>query len=173
MLCLPTELIARPYLRNSILIPDFPCLMQASFYSQRRWNCFALCLASPAPIQHKAEPSAGPTPAAIPADGCAHISTLRQPLRTLDPTDPHSELQETMGHGNKAAPAPLQVLLTLFIIAEQRAFLLLTASGIFPTLAKILKGNPRCAVKAAHVLSEIAKNGESCPKITTRHFTAP
>uniref|UniRef100_A0A803WE82 Rap1 GTPase-GDP dissociation stimulator 1 n=1 Tax=Ficedula albicollis TaxID=59894 RepID=A0A803WE82_FICAL len=28
-------------------------------------------------------------------------------------------------------------------------------SGIFPTLAKILKGNPRCAVKAAHVLSEI------------------
>uniref|UniRef100_A0A8C9U3C9 Rap1 GTPase-GDP dissociation stimulator 1-like n=1 Tax=Serinus canaria TaxID=9135 RepID=A0A8C9U3C9_SERCA len=33
-------------------------------------------------------------------------------------------------------------------------------SGIFPILAKILKGNPRCAVKAAHVLSEIAKNEE-------------
>uniref|UniRef100_A0A8B9FKV8 Rap1 GTPase-GDP dissociation stimulator 1 n=1 Tax=Amazona collaria TaxID=241587 RepID=A0A8B9FKV8_9PSIT len=33
-------------------------------------------------------------------------------------------------------------------------------SGIFSTLAKILKGNPRCAVKAAQVLSEIAKNEE-------------
>uniref|UniRef100_A0A8C9L8V6 Uncharacterized protein n=1 Tax=Pavo cristatus TaxID=9049 RepID=A0A8C9L8V6_PAVCR len=32
-------------------------------------------------------------------------------------------------------------------------------SGIFLTLAKILKSNPRCAVKAAQVLSEIAKNG--------------
>uniref|UniRef100_A0A803V248 Uncharacterized protein n=1 Tax=Ficedula albicollis TaxID=59894 RepID=A0A803V248_FICAL len=41
------------------------------------------------------------------------------------------------------------------IIAEQRSFHLLRGSGIFPTLAKILKGNPRCAVKAAHVLSEI------------------
>ncbi|XP_053840063.1 LOW QUALITY PROTEIN: rap1 GTPase-GDP dissociation stimulator 1-like [Vidua macroura] len=41
---------------------------------------------------------------------------------------------------------------------KQRSFRLLRGSGIFPTLAKILKGNPRCAVKAAHVLSEIAKN---------------
>uniref|UniRef100_A0A8C3NQX1 GDS1 protein n=1 Tax=Cyanoderma ruficeps TaxID=181631 RepID=A0A8C3NQX1_9PASS len=39
-------------------------------------------------------------------------------------------------------------------------FRLLRGSGIFPALAKILKGNPRCAVKAAHVLSEIAKNEE-------------
>uniref|UniRef100_U3JWJ4 Rap1 GTPase-GDP dissociation stimulator 1 n=1 Tax=Ficedula albicollis TaxID=59894 RepID=U3JWJ4_FICAL len=38
---------------------------------------------------------------------------------------------------------------------KQRSFHLLRGSGIFPTLAKILKGNPRCAVKAAHVLSEI------------------
>uniref|UniRef100_A0A8B9ZRT8 Rap1 GTPase-GDP dissociation stimulator 1 n=1 Tax=Anas zonorhyncha TaxID=75864 RepID=A0A8B9ZRT8_9AVES len=37
---------------------------------------------------------------------------------------------------------------------------LLRESGIFLTLAKILKGNPRCAVKAAQVLSEIAKNDE-------------
>uniref|UniRef100_A0A8C0UGZ8 Rap1 GTPase-GDP dissociation stimulator 1-like n=1 Tax=Cyanistes caeruleus TaxID=156563 RepID=A0A8C0UGZ8_CYACU len=46
------------------------------------------------------------------------------------------------------------------IIAEQRSFHLLRGSGIFPTLAKILKGNPPCAVRAAHVLSEIAKNEE-------------
>uniref|UniRef100_A0A8D0KW28 Uncharacterized protein n=1 Tax=Strix occidentalis caurina TaxID=311401 RepID=A0A8D0KW28_STROC len=43
---------------------------------------------------------------------------------------------------------------------EQRSFSLLRESGIFLTLAKILKGNPRCAVKAAQVLSEIAKNEE-------------
>ncbi|XP_037996449.1 rap1 GTPase-GDP dissociation stimulator 1-like isoform X2 [Motacilla alba alba] len=43
---------------------------------------------------------------------------------------------------------------------KQRSFHLLRGSGIFPTLAKVLKGNPRCAVKAAHVLSEIAKNEE-------------
>uniref|UniRef100_A0A663F2Q9 Rap1 GTPase-GDP dissociation stimulator 1 n=1 Tax=Aquila chrysaetos chrysaetos TaxID=223781 RepID=A0A663F2Q9_AQUCH len=41
-----------------------------------------------------------------------------------------------------------------------RSFSLLRESGIFLTLAKILKGNPRCAVKAAQVLSEIAKNEE-------------
>nr|XP_009937466.1 PREDICTED: rap1 GTPase-GDP dissociation stimulator 1-like [Opisthocomus hoazin] len=43
---------------------------------------------------------------------------------------------------------------------KQRSFSLLRESGIFLTLAKILKGNPRCAVKAAQVLSEIAKNEE-------------
>uniref|UniRef100_A0A8C3CTH9 Rap1 GTPase-GDP dissociation stimulator 1 n=1 Tax=Cairina moschata TaxID=8855 RepID=A0A8C3CTH9_CAIMO len=43
---------------------------------------------------------------------------------------------------------------------KQRSFSLLRESGIFLTLAKILKGNPRCAVKAAQVLSEIAKNDE-------------
>ncbi|XP_035185399.1 rap1 GTPase-GDP dissociation stimulator 1-like isoform X2 [Oxyura jamaicensis] len=43
---------------------------------------------------------------------------------------------------------------------KQRSFSLLRESGIFVTLAKILKGNPRCAVKAAQVLSEIAKNDE-------------
>ncbi|XP_074730581.1 rap1 GTPase-GDP dissociation stimulator 1-B-like isoform X2 [Strix uralensis] len=43
---------------------------------------------------------------------------------------------------------------------KQRSFSLLRESGIFRTLAKILKGNPRCAVKAAQVLSEIAKNEE-------------
>uniref|UniRef100_A0A672U3X5 Rap1 GTPase-GDP dissociation stimulator 1 n=1 Tax=Strigops habroptila TaxID=2489341 RepID=A0A672U3X5_STRHB len=43
---------------------------------------------------------------------------------------------------------------------EQRSFSLLRESGIFVSLAKILKGNPRCAVKAAQVLSEIAKNEE-------------
>ncbi|XP_032921918.1 rap1 GTPase-GDP dissociation stimulator 1-like [Catharus ustulatus] len=43
---------------------------------------------------------------------------------------------------------------------KQRSFHLLRGSRIFPTLAKILTGNPRCAVKAAHVLSEIAKNEE-------------
>uniref|UniRef100_A0A8C3T129 GDS1 protein n=1 Tax=Chelydra serpentina TaxID=8475 RepID=A0A8C3T129_CHESE len=37
---------------------------------------------------------------------------------------------------------------------------LLTDSGIFPTLAQILKGNPSCAVKAAQVIAEIAKNEE-------------
>uniref|UniRef100_A0A8C7A1C8 Rap1 GTPase-GDP dissociation stimulator 1-like n=1 Tax=Nothoprocta perdicaria TaxID=30464 RepID=A0A8C7A1C8_NOTPE len=37
---------------------------------------------------------------------------------------------------------------------------LLRESGIFLTLAQILKGNPRCAVKAAQVLSELAKNEE-------------
>uniref|UniRef100_A0A8C0HR10 26S proteasome non-ATPase regulatory subunit 5 n=1 Tax=Buteo japonicus TaxID=224669 RepID=A0A8C0HR10_9AVES len=42
----------------------------------------------------------------------------------------------------------------------QRSFSLFRESGIFLTLAKILKGNPRCAVKAAQVLSEIAKNEE-------------
>ncbi|RMC11696.1 hypothetical protein DUI87_11819 [Hirundo rustica rustica] len=46
------------------------------------------------------------------------------------------------------------------LCTEQRSFRLLRGSGIFPTLAKILKGNPPCAVKAAHVLSEIAKNEE-------------
>ncbi|PKK28374.1 rap1 GTPase-GDP dissociation stimulator 1-like [Columba livia] len=48
----------------------------------------------------------------------------------------------------------------LLLKIEQRSLSLLRESGIFPTLAKILKGNPRCAVKAAHVLSEIAKNEE-------------
>nr|XP_009686355.1 PREDICTED: rap1 GTPase-GDP dissociation stimulator 1-like [Struthio camelus australis] len=50
----------------------------------------------------------------------------------------------------------------LLALAEdkQRSFSLLRESGIFLTLAKILKGNPRCAVKAAQVLSEIAKNEE-------------
>ncbi|XP_040461700.1 rap1 GTPase-GDP dissociation stimulator 1-like isoform X2 [Falco naumanni] len=43
---------------------------------------------------------------------------------------------------------------------KQRSLSLLRESGIFLTLAKILKGNPRCAVKAAQVLSEIAKNEE-------------
>ncbi|XP_009075544.1 PREDICTED: rap1 GTPase-GDP dissociation stimulator 1-like, partial [Acanthisitta chloris] len=43
---------------------------------------------------------------------------------------------------------------------KQRSFHLLRESGIFLTLAKILKGNPQCAIKAAHVLSEIAKNEE-------------
>ncbi|XP_026710467.1 rap1 GTPase-GDP dissociation stimulator 1-like isoform X2 [Athene cunicularia] len=43
---------------------------------------------------------------------------------------------------------------------KQRSFSLLRESGIFITLAKILKGNTRCAVKAAQVLSEIAKNEE-------------
>ncbi|XP_031971699.1 rap1 GTPase-GDP dissociation stimulator 1-like [Corvus moneduloides] len=43
---------------------------------------------------------------------------------------------------------------------KQRSFHLLRETGIFPALAKILKGNPQCAVKAAHVLSEIAKNEE-------------
>ncbi|XP_074763185.1 rap1 GTPase-GDP dissociation stimulator 1-B-like isoform X2 [Athene noctua] len=43
---------------------------------------------------------------------------------------------------------------------KQRSFSLLRESGIFLTLAKILKGNTRCAVKAAQVLSEIAKNEE-------------
>ncbi|XP_067996068.1 rap1 GTPase-GDP dissociation stimulator 1-like isoform X3 [Melanerpes formicivorus] len=43
---------------------------------------------------------------------------------------------------------------------KQRSFSLLRESGILLTLAKILKGNPRCAVKAAQVLSEIAKNEE-------------
>ncbi|XP_027748819.1 rap1 GTPase-GDP dissociation stimulator 1-like [Empidonax traillii] len=45
-------------------------------------------------------------------------------------------------------------------LKEQGSLCLLRESGIFLTLAKLLKGNPRCAVKAAHVLSEIAKNEE-------------
>uniref|UniRef100_A0A8D2QTW4 GDS1 n=1 Tax=Zosterops lateralis melanops TaxID=1220523 RepID=A0A8D2QTW4_ZOSLA len=55
---------------------------------------------------------------------------------------------------------PTAGIANTLIIAEQRSFRLLRGSGIFPALAKILKGNPRCAVKAAHVLSEIAKNEE-------------
>jgi len=62
-------------------------------------------------------------------------------------------------------------MLTLHIITEQRSFSLLRESGIFLTLAKILKGNPRCAVKAAQVLSEIAKNGKLYSCVTTRHST--
>uniref|UniRef100_A0A674IFG0 Rap1 GTPase-GDP dissociation stimulator 1 n=1 Tax=Terrapene triunguis TaxID=2587831 RepID=A0A674IFG0_9SAUR len=54
----------------------------------------------------------------------------------------------------------LLLLLTFFIIAEQRSSGLLTDTGIFPTLAQILKGNPSCAVKAAQVIAEIAKNEE-------------
>uniref|UniRef100_A0A8C8RSL7 Uncharacterized protein n=1 Tax=Pelusios castaneus TaxID=367368 RepID=A0A8C8RSL7_9SAUR len=54
----------------------------------------------------------------------------------------------------------LLLLLTLIIIAEQRSSSLLAASGIFPTLAQILKGNPNCAVKAAQVIAEVAKNEE-------------
>ncbi|XP_050815056.1 rap1 GTPase-GDP dissociation stimulator 1-like isoform X3 [Gopherus flavomarginatus] len=54
----------------------------------------------------------------------------------------------------------LLLLLTFFIIAGQRSSSLLTDTGIFPTLAQILKGNPRCAIKAAQVIAEIAKNEE-------------
>ncbi|XP_009996427.1 PREDICTED: rap1 GTPase-GDP dissociation stimulator 1-like [Chaetura pelagica] len=43
---------------------------------------------------------------------------------------------------------------------KQKSFSLLRESGILLTLAKILKGNPRCALKAAQVLSEIVKNEE-------------
>uniref|UniRef100_A0A8C3TKG0 Uncharacterized protein n=1 Tax=Catharus ustulatus TaxID=91951 RepID=A0A8C3TKG0_CATUS len=50
---------------------------------------------------------------------------------------------------------PTAGIANTLIIAEQRSFHLLRGSRIFPTLAKILTGNPRCAVKAAHVLSEI------------------
>uniref|UniRef100_A0A452GSX6 Rap1 GTPase-GDP dissociation stimulator 1 n=1 Tax=Gopherus agassizii TaxID=38772 RepID=A0A452GSX6_9SAUR len=50
----------------------------------------------------------------------------------------------------------------LLALAEnrQRSSSLLTDTGIFPTLAQILKGNPSCAVKAAQVIAEIAKNEE-------------
>uniref|UniRef100_A0A8C3FNF5 Rap1 GTPase-GDP dissociation stimulator 1 n=1 Tax=Chrysemys picta bellii TaxID=8478 RepID=A0A8C3FNF5_CHRPI len=50
----------------------------------------------------------------------------------------------------------------LLALAEnkQRSSSLLTDTGIFPTLAQILKGNPNCAVKAAQVIAEIAKNEE-------------
>uniref|UniRef100_A0A8C2TQM1 Rap1 GTPase-GDP dissociation stimulator 1-like n=2 Tax=Coturnix japonica TaxID=93934 RepID=A0A8C2TQM1_COTJA len=43
---------------------------------------------------------------------------------------------------------------------KHRTLSLIKESGIFLTLAKILKSKPRCAVKAAQVLSEIAKNDE-------------
>ncbi|XP_032642232.1 rap1 GTPase-GDP dissociation stimulator 1-like [Chelonoidis abingdonii] len=50
----------------------------------------------------------------------------------------------------------------LLALAEnrQRSSSLLTDTGIFSTLAQILKGNPSCAVKAAQVIAQIAKNEE-------------
>uniref|UniRef100_A0A669QNJ6 Rap1 GTPase-GDP dissociation stimulator 1 n=1 Tax=Phasianus colchicus TaxID=9054 RepID=A0A669QNJ6_PHACC len=51
-------------------------------------------------------------------------------------------------------------IVNTLIVTEQRTFSLIKESRIFLSLAKILKSNPRCAVKAAQVLSEIAKNDE-------------
>ncbi|XP_051655733.1 rap1 GTPase-GDP dissociation stimulator 1-A-like [Manacus candei] len=75
----------------------------------------------------------------------------------------HLEYLGLCGDGTEAEDQILESLNGILLaLAEdkQRSFCLLRESGIFLTLARILKGNPRCAVKAAHVLSEIAKNEE-------------
>lgn len=55
------------------------------------------------------------------------------------------------------------------VIAEQRSFSLLRESSIFPILAKILTGHPRCAARAAQVLAEMAKDGTSYWSATAQH----
>ncbi|KAM6091413.1 rap1 GTPase-GDP dissociation stimulator 1-like isoform 1-T1 [Theristicus caerulescens] len=75
----------------------------------------------------------------------------------------HLEYLALCGDDTKAEDQILESLNGILLALtedKQRSFSLLRESGIFLTLAKILKGNPRCAVKAAQVLSEIAKNEE-------------
>nr|XP_006129978.1 rap1 GTPase-GDP dissociation stimulator 1-like [Pelodiscus sinensis] len=56
--------------------------------------------------------------------------------------------------------ASLNGILLALAEDKQRSSILLTDSGIFQTLVRILKGNPSCAAKAAQVIAEIAKNEE-------------
>lgn len=46
-----------------------------------------------------------------------------------------------------------------FIIAEHRTSSLLSEAEALPALARLLQSNSLCAVKAAQLLAEIAKNG--------------
>lgn len=99
------------------------------------------------------------------------LSTLLN--QNLGSKDTLSQLQETKQSlsSSKSIPSVVNTL----IVTEQRTFRLIQESGIFLSLAKILKSNPRCAVKAAQVLSEIAKNGRlyfSTYNITTGHIIA-
>nr|XP_030131725.3 rap1 GTPase-GDP dissociation stimulator 1-like isoform X2 [Taeniopygia guttata] len=81
----------------------------------------------------------------------------------METLNKHLEHLGLCGDGTEAEDQILESLNGILLAItedKQRSFHLLRGSKIFPTLAKILKGNPRCAVKAAHVLSEIAKNEE-------------
>uniref|UniRef100_A0A8C3L9L3 Rap1 GTPase-GDP dissociation stimulator 1 n=1 Tax=Chrysolophus pictus TaxID=9089 RepID=A0A8C3L9L3_CHRPC len=66
----------------------------------------------------------------------------------------------TLLNQNLGSSKSIASIVNTLTVTEQRTFSLIKESGIFLSLAKILKSNPRCAVKAAQVLSEIAKNDE-------------
>uniref|UniRef100_A0A8C0QM36 Uncharacterized protein n=1 Tax=Chelonoidis abingdonii TaxID=106734 RepID=A0A8C0QM36_CHEAB len=85
-----------------------------------------------------------------------HLSTLRN----QGPDSKHCLDLYRNHEGKYSKLNSLLLLLTFFIIAGQRSSSLLTDTGIFSTLAQILKGNPSCAVKAAQVIAQIAKNEE-------------
>lgn len=151
--------------------------MQASFYSQRRWNCFLLCLATPCFNSAWSRViSWNHTRCNSSRWLCPYIQTQTafKDLVQLEAWISQIATQNSRKQRNMWIKQlkPTAGIANTLITAEQRSFHLLRGSGIFPTLAKILKGNPRCAVKAAHVLSEIAKNGKSCSNITAKHLTA-
>ncbi|XP_019357842.1 PREDICTED: rap1 GTPase-GDP dissociation stimulator 1-like [Gavialis gangeticus] len=81
------------------------------------------------------------------------MESLKKHLECLklcgDETESHNQILESLNG-------------VLLALAEDmhRCSSLLRDSGIFPALARILERNPRCAVKAAQVLAEIAKNEE-------------
>ncbi|XP_064001463.1 LOW QUALITY PROTEIN: rap1 GTPase-GDP dissociation stimulator 1-like [Pogoniulus pusillus] len=83
----------------------------------------------------------------------AFMETLSQNLEYLGLCGDDTEAQDQILES-------LNGILLALTEDKQRSISLLRESAIFLTLAKILKGNPRCAVKAAQVLSEIAKNEE-------------
>ncbi|XP_066180268.1 LOW QUALITY PROTEIN: rap1 GTPase-GDP dissociation stimulator 1-like [Sylvia atricapilla] len=94
---------------------------------------------------------------------CSLLSPFWRTTAFMETLNKHLEYLGLCGDDTEAEDQILECLNGILLaISEdkQRSFHLLRGSGIFPALAKILKGNPRCAVKAAHVLSEIAKNEE-------------
>ncbi|XP_057885341.1 LOW QUALITY PROTEIN: rap1 GTPase-GDP dissociation stimulator 1-like [Melospiza georgiana] len=94
---------------------------------------------------------------------CSLLSPFWRATAFMETLNKHLEYLGLCGDDTEAEDQTLESLNGILLAItedKQRSFHLLRGSGIFPTLAKILKGNPRCAVKAAHVLSEIAKNEE-------------
>ncbi|XP_062352323.1 LOW QUALITY PROTEIN: rap1 GTPase-GDP dissociation stimulator 1-like [Cinclus cinclus] len=94
---------------------------------------------------------------------CSLLSPFWRATAFMETLSKHLEYLGLCGDDTEAEDQILESLNGILLAVtedKQRSFHLLRGSGIFPILAKILKGNPRCAVKAAHVLSEIAKNEE-------------
>ncbi|XP_036241272.2 LOW QUALITY PROTEIN: rap1 GTPase-GDP dissociation stimulator 1-like [Molothrus ater] len=94
---------------------------------------------------------------------CSLLSPFWRDTAFMETLNKHLEYLGLCGDDTEAEDQILESLNGILLAItedKQRSFHLLRGSGIFPTLAKILKGNPRCAVKAAHMLSEIAKSEE-------------